>query len=191
MNKLCKSKADGERMQEESMFVGMDVHKNYLQVAVLDEKGKVLDNSRVDNNLTKVNEFFDSLHPSSNTKIVMESSGMWYNIYECLRKRHLDIRLSNPAKTRAIASAKIKTDKLDAVKLADLLRGGYIAECYIPTRGTMELRELVRHRAALVRMRTKLKNKVHSIMFMKGIPYPMSSTHTFTKGYIEKLKELQ
>jgi transposase len=88
---------------------------------------------------------------------------MWYNIYECLIKRHLDVRLSNPAKTRAIASAKIKTDKLDAVKLADLLRGGYIAECYIPTRETMDLRELVRNRA-LVRMRTKLKNKIHGIM---------------------------
>jgi hypothetical protein len=46
----------------------------------------------------------------------MESSGMWYNIYECMRKRHLDVRLSNPARTRAIASAKIKTDKLDAEK---------------------------------------------------------------------------
>jgi transposase len=172
------------------MFVGMDVHKNYLQVAVLDEKGKVLDNSRVDNNLTKVNEFFDSLHPNSKIKVVMESSGMWYNIYECLSKRHLDVRLSNPVKTRAIASAKIKTDKLDAIKLADLLRGGYIAECYIPTRGTMELRDIVRHRAALVRMRTKLKNKIHSIMFMRGTSISYVGTHTFTKGYIEKLKEL-
>ena len=189
MNKLCKSKADGD-VCKKSMFVGMDVHKNYLQVAVLDERGKVLDNSRVDNNLTKVNEFYDSLHPSDDTKVVMESSGMWYNIYECLSKRHLDILLSNPAKTRAIASVKIKTDKLDAVKLADLLRGGYIAECYIPTRGTMELRELVRHRAALVRMRTKLKNKVHSIMFMNGTSISYVGTHTFTKGYIEKLKEL-
>jgi transposase len=93
-----------------------------------------LNNSRVDNNLIKVNEFFDRLHPGNNTKVVMESCGMWYNIYECLSQRHLDVRLSNPAKTRAIASAKIKTDKLDAVKLADLLRGGYITECYIPTR---------------------------------------------------------
>ncbi|MGC1134596.1 MAG: IS110 family transposase [Nitrososphaeraceae archaeon] len=168
----------------------MDVHKNYLQVAVLDEKGKVLDNSRVDNNLTKVNEFFDSLHHNSKIKVVMESSGMWYNIYECLSKRHLDVRLSNPVKTRAIASAKIKTDKLDAIKLADLLRGGYIAECYIPTRGTMELRDIVRHRAALVRMRTKLKNKIHSIMFMRGTSISYVGTHTFTKGYIEKLKEL-
>jgi transposase len=118
------------------MFVGMDVHKNYLQIAVLDENGKVLNNSRVDNNPSKIAKFFDRLDHRKSTKIVMESSGMWYNIYECLNKRHLDIRLSNPAKTRAIASAKIKTDKLDAVKLADLLRGVYIAECYIPTKET-------------------------------------------------------
>ncbi|MGE5661323.1 MAG: IS110 family transposase, partial [Ignavibacteriales bacterium] len=174
------------------MFVGMDVHKNYLQIAVLDENGKVLDNSRVDNNLSKIERFFDRLDHDRKTatKIVMESSGMWYNIYERLNKRHLDVRLSNPAKTRAIASAKIKTDKLDAIKLADLLRGGYIAECYIPARGTMEFRELVRHRAALVRMRTKLKNKIHSIMVMKGTSLSYDGTHTFTRGYIKKLKEL-
>jgi transposase len=171
------------------MFVGMDVHKNYLQVAVLDDKGKVLDNSRVDNNLTKVNEFFDSLHPGSDTKVVMESSGMWYNIYECLNKRHLDVRLSNPTKTRAIASAKIKTDKLDAVKLADLLRGGYIAECYVPNKRIMELRDIVRHRSALVRMRTKLKNKIRSITLMKGIDISdVDRVNTFTKRYTDKLE---
>lgn len=187
MNKFYKSKTDGSVFK--NMFVGMDVHKNYLQVAVLDERGKILNNSRVDNNLIKVNEFFDTLHPGNNTKVVMESSGMWYNIYKILREKNLDVRLSNPTKTRAIASAKIKTDKLDAVKLADLLRGGYIAECYIPTRETMDLRELVRHRAALVRMRTKLKNKIHSIIAMNGTSISYAGT-TFTKGHIEKLKEL-
>ena len=75
----------------------------------------------------------------------MESSGL-YNIYEYLTKRHVDVRLSNPAKTRAIASAEIKTDKLDAIKLADLMRGGHIAECYIPNKRIMELRDVVRHR---------------------------------------------
>jgi hypothetical protein len=82
------------------------------------------------NDLNKLAKFFDRFdHNRKSTKIVMESSGMWYNIYEWLNKRRLDVRLSNPAKTRAIASAKIKTDKFDAIKLADLLRSGYIAEC--------------------------------------------------------------
>jgi transposase len=89
------------------MFVGMDVHNNYLQIAVLNENGMVLDNSRVDNDLSKIAKFFDRLdHNRKSTKIVMESSGMWYNIYECLSNRHLDVRLSNPTKTRAIASAR-------------------------------------------------------------------------------------
>lgn len=120
----------------------------------------------------------------------MESSCVWYNIYSYLsEKKHLNVVLSNPIKTRAIASAKIKTDKLDAVKLANLLRGGYIAECYVPDRRIMDLRELVRHRAALVRMRTKLKNKIHSVVLMKGIQ--ISSKHySFTHLYNEELRTL-
>ena len=123
----------------------------------------------------------------------MESSCVWYNIYEYLsEERKLDVSLSNPFKTRAIASAKIKTDKLDAVKLADLLRGGYIAECYVPDRWIMDLRQLVRHRITLVRMRTKLKNKIHGITLMQGVKITTDGTPTtkFSNSYIQKLKEL-
>ena len=121
----------------------------------------------------------------------MESSSVWYNIYRYLsEERSFDVVLSNPVKTRAIASAKIKTDKLDAVKLADLLRGGYIAECYVPNNKIMELRELVRHRIVLVRMKTKLKNSIHGIMLMKGIQVSNACTHTFTLEYIDELKKL-
>jgi hypothetical protein len=104
------------------MFVGMDLHKSYLQVAVLDGKGRVVKNSRIHIDLSKVGRFFDRIGGSGDNgdvKVVMESSCVWYNIYEYLsEERQLDVSLSNPFKTRAIASAKIKTDKLDAVKLA-------------------------------------------------------------------------
>jgi len=55
VNKLCKSKVDGNVFK--SMFVGMDVYNNYLQVAVLDQKGKLLNNSRSDNNLIKASTY--------------------------------------------------------------------------------------------------------------------------------------
>jgi transposase len=186
VNNLSKSKLDGKI----SMFVGMDLHKNYLQIAVMNDKGKVLENSRINNDLMKVGRFFDKNINDEKVRVVMESSSVWYNIYSYLsEEKHLNVVLSNPIKTRAIASAKIKTDKLDAVKLANLLRGGYIAECYVPDRKIMDLRELVRHRAALVRMRTKLKNKIHSIVLMKGIQ--ISSKHSsFTHLYNEELKAL-
>lgn len=102
----------------------------------------------------------------------------------CLKKSTLMSYCQN----QNLASAKIKTDKLDAVKLVDLLRGGYIAECYMPDKKTMDLRELVRHRAALVRMRTKLKNKIHGILLMKGITFP--GIRPFTRACVEKLKGL-
>src|SRR5918992_2868622 len=104
------------------------------------------------------------------------------------KKKHLDVVLSNPIKTKAIAPAKIKTDKLDALKLADLLRGGYIAQCYVPDRTIMDLRELVRHRMALVRTRTRLKNKIHGITLMKGVR--ITGMHPFSHKHVEKLKEL-
>ena len=171
------------------MFVGMDLHKSYLQIAVMNNKGKILENSRIDNNLKQVGAFFDNLNDKK-TRIVMESSCVWYNIYRYLSdEKRFNVVLSNPIKTRAIASAKIKTDKLDAIKLANLLRGGYIAECYVPDKRIMNLRELVRHRSALVRMRTKLKNKIHSIVLMKGIQ--ISNKHcSFTHLYNEELKAL-
>jgi transposase len=61
--------------------------------------------------------------------------------------------LSNLAKTKAIASAKLKTDKVGALMLASLLRGGYIAESYVTSKRVMSLRELVLYRANLVRIR--------------------------------------
>jgi len=71
-------------------------------------------------------------------------------------------------KTRATASAKIKTDKIDAYTLAHFLRGGYIPppKLYTLMRGELlELRgELVRYRVGLVRLRTKVKNRVHAIL---------------------------
>jgi len=60
-----------------------------------------------------VGRFFDENINDEKVRVVMESSSVWYNIYSYLpEEKHLNVVLSNPVKTRAIASAKIKTDKL-------------------------------------------------------------------------------
>jgi transposase len=170
------------------MYIGMDLHKNFVQIALMDNQGHLLQNARIENNTQQIDQFMNNLK-GKNTKIVMESCNVWYNIYRHLKDKRLDVTLSNPLKTKAIASAKIKTDKVDARVLADLLRGGYIAECYVPDKRTLDLRELVRHRAFLVRTRAKMKNKVHGILLMDGIRIT-DAKKPFSKKYIEKLKEL-
>jgi transposase len=100
----------------------------------------------------------------------MESTGsVWSNLYNHLDERHIPVTLANPLKTRAIASARIKTDKVDARILAHLLRGDLVAECYVPPRDLREIRALVRHRASLVRARTTVKNRVHAIVDQRGL----------------------
>ena len=56
---------------------------------------------------------------------------MWLKTYEAFEKHGIDVKLANPLKTKAIAEARIKTDKLDAQTLAHLLRSNLIAESYI------------------------------------------------------------
>jgi len=58
------------------MFVGMDLHKNYLQLAVLDGKGKVLKNSRIHNDLSKVGRFFDRIGGSGCSQKIIGTSSM-------------------------------------------------------------------------------------------------------------------
>ena len=69
----------------------------------------------------------------------MESTGnLWVNLYEAVEANDVKAVLANPLKMRAIASAKIKNDKVDARVLASLLRGGLVAECYVPPRDVRE-----------------------------------------------------
>ena len=87
----------------------------------------------------------------SNSKYVIESSSVWEEVYHHMRdKLGLNVMLSDPYKTRLIAESK-KTDKVDALILSDMLRGGYIAECYVPEGRTADEQKLVRYRRMLVK----------------------------------------
>jgi transposase len=165
------------------MFVGLDVHKKYTEVAIVDEDGVVTKQERIENEPGRIEEFSNTL---STAAMVLESSSSWYWLYEILSRKHRVV-LSNPAKTKAIASAKLKTDKVDALMLANLLRGCYVAESYVPSRRVTSLRELVRYRANMVRMRGTVKNRVHACLLMNNIKIEYGP---FTKGFLEELRKV-
>ncbi len=170
------------------MFVGLDLHKNYLQAAVTDDQGRVLSQERIPNNDENIEEFTRETLKDSHAEIVIESSSTWYHVYQLLsEKENCHVVLSNPVKTKAIASAKVKTDKVDALTLANLLRGGYIPESYVPPKHIMDLRMMVRYRASLVKMRVEAKNKVHAILLQNGTRI---KDRPFTLGFIEELRRL-
>ncbi len=104
-----------------------------------------------------------------NDRAVMESTGsVWLNLYEHLEAHHIQVLLANPLKTKAIASAKIKSDKVDARILAHLLRSNLVAESYVPEKQLRELRSLLRHRVAITKIRTMIKNNTHALIDKYG-----------------------
>jgi hypothetical protein len=80
-----------------------------------------------------------------------------------LRPLVAEVVVSNRGNTRAIAEAKVKTDKVDAGILAQLLAADFLPETWVPDERSRRLRRLVMRRTHLVRQRTRVKNQVHGI----------------------------
>lgn len=80
--------------------------------------------------------------------------------------------LAHPLKARAIASARIKTDRIDSATLAHLLRMDLVPRTYLPPRAVREVRDVLRYRVQLVRLRTAVKNREHAVLAMRGLGSP-------------------
>lgn len=156
-------------------YVGIDYHKKYSHVTAINPEGEVILSRRIDNDAELFREFFSSLEGKSQT--VIEASRTWGVMYDLLES--LDevesVTLAHPLKVRAIAEAKIKTDKIDAETLAQLLRANLIPAAHIPSKETRTIKEMIRQRVFLVRMRTRLKNRLHVLLDRLHIPLPAVS----------------
>jgi transposase len=163
----CSPKASKGDWKEMMRYVGIDVGKTRCRAALMNEKGVIESEFFFENSNEGIANLTSVL--TSEDRVVMESTGnLWLNMYDTLDAKSIRVVLANPLKTKVIASAKVKTDKLDARILAHLLRADLIAESYVPQGNVREMRALVRHRLSLVQMRTMVKNKAHAIIDKYG-----------------------
>ena len=80
--------------------------------------------------------------------------------------------VSNPQAKKAIAHSKVKTDKVDARVISELLRIDYLPEVWMPDSKARELRALCARRASLVSDRVRLKNRIHGVLAANLVPEP-------------------
>jgi len=151
----------------ERRCIGLDVHREFAQVAVW-QGGLVWQAGRFATTPEGVRGFAEQLGPAD--EVALEATGNTWAIATVLASRAGRVVVSNPAKTRAIAEAKVKTDKVDAEILAQLLAADYLPAVWRPDPATAALRRQVLRRAHIVRQRTRLKNQVHAILHRNLIP---------------------
>ena len=105
------------------LYTGIDYHKRYSVVCTVDAEGRRVQSARIDQNEPAAFAAYFQRLPSP-TRTVLEACWNWGWLYDLLHELPgVDgVVLSHPGKTRLIAEAQIKTDRLDAKKLATLLK---------------------------------------------------------------------
>ena len=167
-------------------YLGIDHHKRYSQVAVVDEKGTVRSNGKIANEkkaFILLKEYY-----KEPCRAVIEAGRNWGMMYDLLEELDIKTIVGHPLKIRAIADAKIKSDSIDAKTLAHLLRADLIPQVHVPSKEVREQKNLLRHRLWLVRLQTMTKNRIHQLIDRNHIKRPKVKNifgvagRTFLKG---------
>ena len=153
-------------MSNGNRWVGIDLHRRRSQIAIIDEHGELTLQKRI---ATGREPILELLGDPESTHVALEATYGWEWLAELLEDAGFDVHLAHPLRTRAIAAARVKTDAVDARTLAHLLRTGLLPEAYIAPPELRDLRDLLRHRATLVHLRTSIKNRVHALLARQGI----------------------
>ena len=157
----------------EKLYVGVDLHKTSCWVTVLDADGHVLESRRIGTTKPELLEFFGKVRKPA--ALAVEATLNWYYFLNVIEPLGLELHLVHALKTRAIASARIKHDRLDSRVLAELLRTGFLAEAWIAPRPVREERQLLRYRVHTVQWATRAKNSIHGVLNRNGIRSPFGS----------------
>jgi transposase len=168
-------------------FAGLDLHKKEVEAVLVDDQGNILHRSRFAATREALEAFAKSrLSPDS--AVAVEATTNTWPVAAILQPLVGRLVVSNPLRTKAIASAKIKTDKVDALALAQLLRTGYLPEVWIPDQETKLMRQRSTERAMLSADRTRIKNRIHSVLHQRLIEAPASDL--FARKNLAWLKAL-
>lgn len=150
------------------LYVGVDLHRKASQVAVLDSQGQLVLNRRVPSDHDELLRVFGEVGREQALELAFEATYGWRWFADLLEDVGIAHHMAHPRANKAIASARVKNDKVDAKTLAHLLRTNLLPESWIAPPEVREARRLVRMRTSLVPIRSRLKNQVHAVLAHRG-----------------------
>lgn len=162
-------------MQKFEYHLGIDLHRKTSYWTLIDRERTVLYRKQLATSLEGIEQGVKEMGiiPSL-VEAAIEPVSQWGWYGDALEKRGLTVRLVDVYKTKLIAGTKLKNDKVDALALAELLRSDFLPIAYRAPEKTRDLREFMRHRAFLVRLRARVRGRVHQILWKHGIISPWS-----------------
>jgi transposase len=153
------------------LYTGLDLHRSFSYITIMNDRGEIVGQKKLPSN-GEIVEFLKEF--GERMEVAIEATPSWYWLYDHLESEGFEVKLSHPLKTKAIAYAKVKTDKVDSATLAHLLRSNLLPLSYVPEKSVRLNRELLRYRASLVKIQTGVKNKIHTILAKNNISHEYS-----------------
>jgi transposase len=155
------------------IHVGVDLHQRFCYITVMEARGKIVQAGPVTNQKLALRKYFRQFR-GKEVQVAVEACGFWPAFREVVEPEVKRLVLVHPQRVKAIASAKLKNDRVDSATLAHLLRCDLLPESWKADRETQARRQQVRLRATLVRHRTRLKNQVHAVLHQQGLRSPVT-----------------
>ena len=154
--------------QPHRFYAGGDLHARTLYLHVLDDQGR----TRFEKNRpANPDVFLNSVEPFRDGVVVgVECMFAWYWLADLCEDQHIPFVLGHALAMKAIHGSKTKTDRIDAGKLAALLRGGLFPQAYVYPRALRETRDLLRRRTFLVRQRAQFLTHIQNTNSQYNLP---------------------
>lgn len=162
-------------MHKTIKYVGLDVHKDSITIAIADEgrEGEVRVYGKISNDFNQIDKVMRKLiSQNSQLRCVYEAGPCGYPIYRHLANKGIDCVIVAPALIPKKSGERVKTDRRDAVKLASLHRAGELTAVYVPDQADEAIRDLVRTRGDIQKAIRKLKQQINAFLLRHGINYP-------------------
>ncbi len=153
-------------------YVGIDLHRRRSVIVRMTEAGERLETVRIVNDADRLAAVLRRAGESP--EVVLEATYGWYWAADVLAEEGARVHLAHPLGVKAFEYRRVKNDVRDAADLADLLRMGRLPEAWIAPPATRQLREVVRHRAKLVALRSSCKAEVHAVLAKCGVQVVMT-----------------
>ena len=148
-------------------YIGLDVHQATISVAVMDATGKLVMECILETKASTILEFFAGLRGSLSVAFEEGTSAAW--LYDLLKPHVARVVVFNPRKTALLKHGN-KNDRIDAGKLANLLRLDNLAPVYHGQTGVRTLRELARSYLTIVKDLSRVKNRLKALYRSWAIP---------------------
>ena len=171
-------------MKKKVLYIGLDVHKNTIDVAVTTDRanGKVRSYGKINSTLESLNKLLSKLQKKDHQlRVVYEAGPCGYQIFRHLHSKNIDCAVVAPSMIPKRSGDRIKTDRRDAINLVRLFRAGELTSIYVPTVEDEAIRDLVRCRDDMRRFERKARQRLLAFLLRHGYHY--AGKKHWTKGF--------